>query len=110
MVCNQWQIAVVPFPFVDSSHTKPRPVLVLSTHEFNQQQQSCLVAMITTAKHSQWVGDTIIQDIEATGLIVPSLIRLKLFTLDTSIMRDAIGQLSENDRQRFQHNFKQFVL
>ena len=110
MAYDQWQIAVVPFPFVDSSYAKPRPVLILSRCEFNQQQQHCLVAMITTAKHSQWVGDTLIQDIKMAGLAVSSLIRLKLFTVNISIMRGAIGYLNDHDRLEFEKNFKQFVL
>ena len=34
-ICERFDVVVVPFPFVDSPTTKPRPALVLSTRAFN---------------------------------------------------------------------------
>ena len=34
-IYERFDVVVVPFPFVDSPTTKPRPALVLSTRAFN---------------------------------------------------------------------------
>jgi mRNA interferase MazF len=54
--------------------------------------------MITTKNHPSWSLDMVIQDLEATGLNAPSMIRFKLFTLDDNLIIKKIGSLSEYDR------------
>ena len=65
------------------------------------------MAMITSAKHSAWALDTIIDDLTTAGLPSPSLIRLKLFTLDNSLVIAKLGELGQNDQARFETHFKQ---
>jgi mRNA interferase MazF len=110
MTCEQWDVAVVPFPFVDAPQTKARPVLIVSGNAFNQLEGHCLAAMITTAKRSEWTGDTAIADLGAAGLAVPSLIRLKFFTLDVRLTVRTLGQLATKDRTRFKKNFERYIL
>ena len=57
MTCELWQVVVVPFPFTDRATTKRRPALVLSAKAFNRNGHSVL-AMITSASHRPWPGDT----------------------------------------------------
>jgi mRNA interferase MazF len=83
----------VPFPFVDSGVTKFRPALVLSNEEYNLSHGHCLMAMITSAKHSRWPSDVILSKIESTGLSSPSVVRFKLFTLDNRLIANAIGKV-----------------
>jgi mRNA interferase MazF len=99
-------VLVVPFPFVDSPRSKPRPVVVLSGAEFNQENGHCVAAMVTTAVRSRWTGDVAIQDLAAAGLSHASVVRLKIFTLDARVGARKIGALSAKDRTKLQAAFR----
>lgn len=97
MTCDTWQVVVVPFPFTDRATTKRRPALVLSAKAFNRDGHSVL-AMITSASHQPWPTDTAIDDLKNAGLKTPSLVRLKLFTLDNRFIARPIGTLGPPDQ------------
>ena len=87
-------IVVIPFPFVDKDISKPRPALVLSSrHDFTT------LAMITTALWWILPDDTQINDLDLAGLPSTSYVRMKIFTLDTDIIKKKIGILSSSDRK-----------
>ncbi|WP_221901377.1 type II toxin-antitoxin system PemK/MazF family toxin [Bathymodiolus platifrons methanotrophic gill symbiont] len=94
MTYKQFDIVKVPFPFTDKLASKNRPALIISsTKSFNNKIEHSVMAMITSAKQSDWPLDTVITDINAAGLPVASLIRLKLFTLDHRLVRGVLGKL-----------------
>lgn len=94
-----YSVVAVPFPFTDKDYTKKRPALVISHEEYQEHTHHCVLAMITSAKQSQWVNDVLIQDIEIAGLPGLSILRPKLFTLDERLILRELGQLSERDRE-----------
>lgn len=96
MICNAWDVVVVPFPFTEKPGTKRRPALVLSREAFNRNGHSVL-AMITTKSRAPWPGDTVIEDFPTAGLHAPCIARLKLFTLDNRLILKNIGRLAESD-------------
>ena len=100
MTFDAFDVVVVPFPFTDRSTTKRRPALVLSdSAAFNTQAGQCVLAMITSARHSAWPLDVELQDLDAAGLAATSIVRVKLFTLpDSRIIRKA-GALADVDQQ-----------
>lgn len=53
--------------------------------------------MITSAAHRRWPLDTPIVDLAAAGLPAPSLVRMKLFTLDDRLIVRQTGTLSHRD-------------
>jgi mRNA interferase MazF len=78
-IYNQFDVVVVPFPFIDSAETKRRPALVLSdTGTFNNQMRRGVMAMITTATHQPWALDVSISELSLAGLNVASLVRMQL--------------------------------
>ena len=95
---DRWDILVAPFPFTDMDKKKRRPVLVISSAEFNQNHRHVIVAMVTTAAGSKWQTDHSIIDLTPTGLSRPSVVRWKLVTLDFSIIIRRCGTLSPDDR------------
>ena len=100
MTYNQFDIVVVPFPFVDSATTKRRPALILSSNKnFNHETQHSIMAMITSARNNPWPGDVNISNLVVAGLPKPSVIRMKLFTLDHRFIIDSIGTLSSKDQK-----------
>ena len=96
---KRYAVVVVPFPFTDRTATKKRPALVLSSDVFNLGIGHSVMAMITTASHSAWPLDIVIADLADAGLKTPSIIRMKLFTIDHLLIQRQIGSLSLQDQQ-----------
>jgi mRNA interferase MazF len=98
-IYKQFDIVTVPFPFTDSSATKRRPAIVLSSHKnFNNETGHSVMAMITSARNKSWPCDISIADLVSSGLPKPSVIRMKFFTLDHKLIIDTIGVLSAKDK------------
>ena len=98
-IFDRFDVIVVPFPFSEKSGKKRRPALVLSNQEFNRSGHTIL-AMITSKSHHPWPGDREIGDLEEAGLPLPCIVRLKLFTLDNTVILRRIGHLSDADTAR----------
>jgi mRNA interferase MazF len=109
VICDPWDVVVVPFPFTEKAGAKRRPALVLSTKAFNENGHT-LLAMITTKSHSPWPGDTNIEDLSQAGLRVPCIVRLKAFTLDNRLLIRRSGRLSEKDRKNVAKFFRLYLL
>ena len=92
----------VPFPFTERQAIKRRPALVLSKPAFQEQSGHLLLAMVTSARNSQWPTDWQIKDLQAAGLPQPCVVRFKLFTLDQCLLIGSLGALSEADRRGVQ--------
>lgn len=97
-IYKPFEVVVVPFPFTDRTATKKRPALVLSSEAFNTNIRHSVMAMITTASHSAWPLDIAITDLNSAGLSAPSVIRMKLFTIDHVLILKRIGHLSAQDQ------------
>jgi mRNA interferase MazF len=98
---NAFDVVVVPFPFTDKATTKRRPALILSDAQaFNLQVGQAVMAMITSAKNSDWPLDIEIQDLDSAGLPSPSIIRMKLFTLDEKMIIRKAGKLAHPDQAK----------
>ncbi|TDG11632.1 type II toxin-antitoxin system PemK/MazF family toxin [Seongchinamella unica] len=101
---NQFDVVVVPFPYTDCTTLKRRPALVLSDpNDFNNRIGQSVMAMITSAKHSNWPLDIEITDLDSAGLPAPSLVRMKLFTLDHRLIIRSCGTLSDSDQRQAQN-------
>ena len=100
MTFEAFDIVVVPFPFTDRSTTKRRPALVLSDAKaFNKQVGQSVLAMITSARNSDWPLDVEIEDLDSAGLPSASVVRMKLFTLDDQLVIRKAGALAASDRK-----------
>ncbi|MBA2490343.1 MAG: hypothetical protein H0V34_01090 [Gammaproteobacteria bacterium] len=53
-----------------------------------------VMGMFTSAANALWSQDTPITDLDACGLSAPSVIRMKLFTLDHRFVLRTSGRLS----------------
>ena len=99
MTFERFDTVVVPFPFTDRGTTKRRPALLLSNPDFAEATDNVVFAMITSAKQSDWPGDTTISDREIAGLLQPCKVRIKLFTLEQRLIEKRIGALGPADQQ-----------
>jgi mRNA interferase MazF len=88
----------VSFPFTDRTMRKRRPALVLSIRTFNDKHKHLVLSMITSAQNSPWLSDVAISDQASAGLPNPSVVRMKLFTLDERLVIGLLGRLSHTDK------------
>ena len=109
MIYNKYDIIKVPFPFTDKTSTKKRPALVISSPKYQTNFKHCILCMITTAKHSEWVDDILIHDLKFTGLSAPSKIRFKIFSLDEKLILSTIGILSKADISILNSKLKEYL-
>lgn len=101
MAFEAYSVVVVPFPFTDRTTTKRRPALVVSDQTaFNDYVSHSVLAMITSARNSDWPLDVPIEDLDAAGLPSESVVRMKLFTLDDRLIVRKAGTLARGDRKR----------
>ncbi len=101
-----FDIVVVPFPFTDRASTKRRPAIVITSSTFNNAQRNSVLAMITSAEQSEWLGDCPIADLNAAGLTNDCVVRLKLFTLDHRLIIRKSGALSSADQKQLKAKWK----
>ena len=107
MIYEPFDVVVVPFPFTDFSRIKRRPALVLSqkTH-FNAVIEHSVLSMITSQKNEPWPLDVPIKNKQQSGLTAPSVVRMKLFTLDNRFIIRKIGHLSKSDQMNVKQSLK----
>jgi len=100
---EQWDVVVVPFPLSDGPARRRRPALVLSRPGAlgNAIGHSAL-AMITSAGHRRWPLDVPLADLSVAGLPAPSVVRLKIFTLDDHLVERRVGALGPPDASAVQ--------
>ena len=96
-----FDVVTLPFPFADRNDAVVRPALVLTSHAaFGAHSGVALVAMITSARNSDWPFDVAITDLARAGLKLPCLVRAKLNAVDLALIARKIGTLGAEDRRR----------
>lgn len=106
MIFEAYDVVVVPFPFTDRASEKRRPALVLSSHKrFNAPARHAVLAMITSEAEGKagWPLDVSLRNLKAAGLAHPSLVRMKLFTLDLRLVERKAGRLATADQTAVKH-------
>jgi mRNA interferase MazF len=106
VICEAWDIVVVPFPFTDSAASKRRPALILSTGAFNRSSGHAILAMITSARQSSWPGDISLAP-AVSGLREDCLVRMKLFTLDNRLILRLLSKLAPKERHKVRASLEQ---
>jgi mRNA interferase MazF len=107
MTYKPFDIVVVPFPFSDElGKHKHRPALVLSSKDYNQKNHHLILAMITSAKNSNFWSDYKITDYKGTNLQNDCVVRMKLFTVDATLIKNKIGALNKSDADKIKKNLR----
>ncbi len=91
--CSRWDIILVPFPFTDLTTSKKRPALVISPDNYNRGQD-LIIAFITSQLNTKpRPGDYLIGAWRESGLPKPSMLRMKIATIDRNIVIKKLGVL-----------------
>ncbi len=99
MIFDAGDVVVVPFPFSDLPVARPRPALVLSPAGANARAGTTVLAMITAAANSRRPNDVELTDLQTAGLRAPSVVRMKLFSLDNRLLARRVGVIGTSDRK-----------
>lgn len=109
MIADAGSVVIVPFPFADLPLSKRRPALVLSRQRYNEEHGLTLLAMITTARRTQWAMDVGIADIEVAGLREPCVVRPRIGSVANDLIELAIGRLSSRDLAAIRESLEQLL-
>jgi len=98
---ERWDIILVPFPFTDLQSIKKRPALIVSPDEYNRGSD-VMIAFITSNLNLRYNhGDYKLLYWKKAGLPKPSMIRMKIATIDKRITIKNIGKLDKYDADNF---------
>ncbi len=98
-------IVLVPFPFTNQSQTKKRPAVVISSKAYNSERPDLVIMAVTSQINSTAIiGEVIVQDWQAAGLIKPSAIKPVITTIEKSLVIRTMGRLKEADRKALQES------
>jgi mRNA interferase MazF len=100
--CSRWDIVLVPFPFTDLSTNKKRPALVVSPDEYNSGPDVVIAFVTSRLSTPSRPGDCLIDSWQESGLLKPSLLRMKFATISRSIVIKKLGHLPEPEQARVQ--------
>lgn len=91
-------VVLVPFPYSDLSTTKQRPAVVVSGSTYHQSEPDIILASITGQAPDQLAPtDSRLQDWQRAGLLMPSLVKSFLVTMDPALVRHRLGRLTARD-------------
>ncbi len=100
-------VVLVRFIFSDETGERQRPAIVLSSDAYHGSRQEAIIGAITSRTDRVLVGDHLIEDWEAAGLLFPSvatgiirtikqgMIAKKLGTMPVPDMKGIEGQLRD---------------
>ncbi|MBI3953974.1 MAG: type II toxin-antitoxin system PemK/MazF family toxin [Chloroflexi bacterium] len=103
---SQGAVVLVQFVYPDQTGVKLRPALVLSTDTYHRGRQEVILAGITSNIHRMLVGDTVVQDWQAAGLLAPSVVTGILQTVKQSTLSRSLGSLSARDLRTVEANIR----
>jgi mRNA interferase MazF len=91
-------VILVPFPFTNQTTTKKRPAVVISSTAYNTERPDLIITAITSQiKPSRAIGEVVIQDWRAAGLLKPSAIKPVITTIEKHLVIKSMGQLKPED-------------
>lgn len=104
---DTFDVVVVPFPFTDRAAVRRRPAVVLSrARALGDGPGRAVLAMITSADNPSWPLDVAVAGQAAAGLPSPSVVRMKLFTLDQGLILRRVGRLGRADQQHVRESLR----
>ena len=91
-------VILVPFPFGQRAGGRKRPALIISGTDYNRGTGQVVIAQVTgRVSGSSRVGDCLIQDWSAAGLLGPSIVRARVATVESGLVLRKLGALTPDD-------------
>jgi mRNA interferase MazF len=75
-------VVLVPFPFTDQTATKKRPSVVISSTAYNKARPDLILMAISGRLSGSGIGEVMVHDWKAAGLLKASTIKPILTTIE----------------------------
>ena len=100
---SRGDVVFVPFMFTDKPVAKNRPALIVSSSDYHRSRREVIIAAITSqVRHSLFVGDHLVEDWQACGLVKPSVVTCILWTVKAGMVGRKLGAMPQGDLLGFQ--------
>ena len=105
---NRGDVILVPFPFSDQTVTKKRPAVIVSSDKYNVISQDIVIMAITGQMRGRLgVGEFLIEDWQAAGLLKPSAVKSAISTIEQSLVLKLLGRFSSEDLSTLEKALKE---
>jgi mRNA interferase MazF len=93
-------VIVVPFPFTDQTTIKRRPAVVISSERYNLERPDLILMAITSQlRPTPTVGEVVVVQWQAAGLLKPSVIKPLITTIEAALVVRQLGALVAGDQK-----------
>jgi mRNA interferase MazF len=93
-------IVLVPFPFTDQSGIKKRPAIVVSSAGYQARRRDVIIMAVTSRmRTTPAFGEVEVAEWKKAGLIVPSVPKPVLATVEKRLVIKTLGSLRRADRK-----------
>lgn len=100
-------MTLITFPFTNQTGSKQRPAVVISSKAYQKAKPDIIMMAVTSqVKAEVSLGEMMIKDWKAAGLLKPSTIKPVIFTAEKRLIRKVLGQLKEEDRRQLRKNLE----
>lgn len=108
--CSFGDVVLVPFPFTDASATKKRPAVVVSSAAYNAQRPDLVLMPITSQiRPALGLGEVLVGDWKAAGLLMPSVVKPLVATIQKTLVIRTLGRLSAQDLAAVQAELRKIL-
>jgi len=108
MAYNRGDVVLIPFPFADLKSTKARPALVVTDPSYEASTGNLILVMITSQPR-KISTDYPLADWTLAGLKKPSVVRIKIATISTTLVLLKLGQITQNDLYHVEARIRQVL-
>ena len=103
-------VLLVPFPFTDQAGTKKRPAVIVSSAAYNSARRDLVIMAVTSQlRHSGTLGEVLVANWQAAGLIKPSTIKPVITTIEQALIIRRLGQLTAEDQQALRNAISKII-
>lgn len=102
------EVLLVPFPFTDQTTGKKRPAVVISSDAYNGERPDVIIMAVTSQLRptATTVGEVILQEWQAAGLLKPSAIKPVITTIEKGLVIKRMGELAPVDRRGLERSLE----
>jgi mRNA interferase MazF len=105
---HRGDVVLVPVGFTDRSGAKRRPAVIISSDRYNANSPDVMIASITgNLQAIRHPGDHLLYHWQAAGLLRPSLVQVKIATVETSVVERRLGRLANEDLIAFDRGLRE---
>jgi len=100
-------IVLVPFPFTDQTGTKKRPAIVVNSAGYQARCRDIVIMAVTSRmRATPAFGEFEVVEWKKAGLILPSVAKPVLTTIEKKLVIRKLGSLQRADRESLQASLR----